>query len=545
MKSTFIQAIIFYLILIGCASQTTPTGGPQDEIPPVLISSNPKNGQKNFKGKTLELDFDEDVRLKDPKEEILITPSAGKNVKFTAKKNKIIIEPEEEWKDSTTYSLTFREGIQDLTEGNPAENLRLAFSTGNEIDSLSINGSVSEVFSEKIPEKITVALYQADTFDIFNHTPTYLTKSDKKGKFSIQNLKAGTYYIYAFNDKNKNLKIESKTEKFGYLSKPIELLKNSDSLDINLITVDARPLAISSIRNTNKTTRVRFNKSIDSINVSGITKEQAQYILDDQHSEIIFYQSFDTSDSLSTRIYAKDSVNQFIDSTFYIKYSTTKMASESFTLSEKAYQYSIQHKTLYHTLSFNKPLANINLDSIYIKLDSATTTSIKPSNLSIDSLYHTIILSAKIDKPADTLSDGKLNKFKPYLQYGKGAFISVEQDSSKKISKTISFPQEDDTGLVTGKISTQEKNFEIQLTTFDNKIVEKLINAKEINLQYLTPQDYRVRIIIDSNGNGKWDPGNFYKKIEPEKVVLYKSDEGKYTFPIRANWEYGPLLIKF
>ncbi|MBK8289857.1 MAG: Ig-like domain-containing protein [Flammeovirgaceae bacterium] len=482
MKSTFIQAIIFYLILIGCASQTTPTGGPQDEIPPVLISSNPKNGQKNFKGKTLELDFDEDVRLKDPKEEILITPSAGKNVKFTAKKNKIIIEPEEEWKDSTTYSLTFREGIQDLTEGNPAENLRLAFSTGNEIDSLSINGSVSEVFSEKIPEKITVALYQADTFDIFNHTPTYLTKSDKKGKFSIQNLKAGTYYIYAFNDKNKNLKIESKTEKFGYLSKPIELLKNSDSLDINLITVDARPLAISSIRNTNKTTRVRFNKSIDSINVSGITKEQAQYILDDQHSEIIFYQSFDTSDSLSTRIYAKDSVNQFIDSTFYIKYSTTKMASESFTLSEKAYQYSIQHKTLYHTLSFNKPLANINLDSIYIKLDSATTTSIKPSNLSIDSLYHTIILSAKIDKPADTLSDGKLNKFKPYLQYGKGAFISVEQDSSKKISKTISFPQEDDTGLVTGKISTQEKNFEIQLTTFDNKIVEKLINAKEINL---------------------------------------------------------------
>jgi uncharacterized protein (DUF2141 family) len=461
------------------------------------------------------------------------------------KKNKIIIEPEEEWKDSTTYSLTFREGIQDLTEGNPAENLRLAFSTGNEIDSLSINGSVSEVFSEKIPEKITVALYQADTFDIFNHTPTYLTKSDKKGKFSIQNLKAGTYYIYAFNDKNKNLKIESKTEKFGYLVKPIELLKNSDSLNINLITVDARPLAISSIRYTNKTTRVRFNKSIDSIYVSGITKEQAQYILNDQNSEIIFYQSFDASDSLSTRIYAKDSVNQFIDSTFYIKYSTTKMAAESFTLSEKAYQYSIQHKTLYHTLNFNKPLATINLDSIYIKLDSATTTTIKSSNLSIDSLYHTIILSAKIDKPADTLSNGKLNKFKPYLLYGKGAFISVEQDSSKSISKAISFPKEDDTGLVTGKITTQERNFVIQLTTFDNKIVEKLINAKEINLQYLTPQDYRVRIIIDSNGNGKWDPGNFYKKIEPEKVILYKSDEGKYTFPIRANWEYGPLLIKF
>lgn len=545
MKLSFLQAIIFYLILIGCASQTTPTGGPQDEIPPVLISSNPKNGQKNFKGKILELDFNEDVKLKDPKEEILITPSPGKNIKFTSKRNRIIIEPEEDWKDSTTYSLTFREGIQDITEGNPAENLRLAFSTGNEIDSLSISGSVHETFSEKIPEKITVALYQSDTFDIFNHTPTYLTKSDKKGNFSIQNLKAGTYYIYAFNDKNKNLKVESKTEKFGYLAKPLDLKKNSDSLNIYLIAVDTRPLAITSIRHTNKTTMVRFNKSIDSIHVSGVTSKQAQSILNDQHSEIIFYQSFETGDSIATRIKARDSVNQYIDTTFYIKYSLTKMATESFSLNEVTYQYNIQNKTLNHTLTFNKPLLNINLDSIYIKLDSVKTAAITPANLLVDSLYHTITLSTKVEQPRDTTVDGKPNKFKPFLRYGKGAFISVELDSSKRISKDIIFLKEEDTGLVTGKITTQEKNYEIQLTGTDNKTVARLTNPKEIKFQYLVPQEYRVRIIIDTNANGKWDPGNFYEGIEPEKVILYKSEEGKYSFPIRANWEYGPLVIKF
>jgi uncharacterized protein (DUF2141 family) len=545
MRSSVIQAIIFYFILVACASQTTPTGGPQDKIPPVLISSNPKNGQKNFKGKTLELNFDEDVKLKDPKEEILITPSPGKNIKFTSKKNKIIIEPEDDWKDSTTYSITFREGIQDLTEGNPAENLRLAFSTGNEIDSLSINGSVQETFSEKIPEKITVALYQSDTFDIFNHTPIYFTKSDKKGKFSIQNLKAGIYYIYAFNDKNKNLKVESKTEKFGYQASPIDSQKNSDSLRISLITVDARPLLISSIRHTNKTTRVRFNKSIDSINISGVTKHQAEYILDDQHSEVIFYQAFDLTDSIATRIVAKDSVNQFIDSTFYIKYTTTKMAPESFLFKEINYQYSIPTKTLTHTVSFNKPIAKINFDSIYIQLDTAITVSMTPANLSIDSLYHTITLSIKIEPHSDTVKGTKPKKIKPYLRYGKGAFISFEQDSSKRISKDISFPKEEDTGFVTGQITTQEKNYEILLMTSDNRIIQKLINPKEIKFEYLLPLQYRVLIIIDSNANGKWDPGNFYQKIEPEKVILYKSEEGKYTFPIRANWEYGPLMIKF
>jgi hypothetical protein len=58
-------------------------------------------------------------------------------------------------------------------------------------------------------------------------------------------------------------------------------------------------------------------------------------------------------------------------------------------------------------------------------------------------------------------------------------------------------------------------------------------------------QEYKFRYIVDRNGNGKWDPGNFIMRTEPEEVYYYKSEEGKYSFPIRANWEYGPLMIKF
>ena len=94
--------IIICITFLGCASQTTPTGGPQDKIPPELTESNPTNGQKNFKGKIIELTFNEDVKLKDPKEEVLITPSPGKNIKYIAKRNKVIIEPENPWTDSTT-----------------------------------------------------------------------------------------------------------------------------------------------------------------------------------------------------------------------------------------------------------------------------------------------------------------------------------------------------------------------------------------------------------------------------------------------------------
>ncbi|HNT50036.1 MAG TPA: Ig-like domain-containing protein, partial [Cyclobacteriaceae bacterium] len=93
------------LLLSACASVTSPTGGPKDETPPTLEFSSPTNNQKNFKGTTLELSFSEMIKLKDPKEEILITPSPGKDTKFTAKKNKLIIEPQNLWLENTTYSI--------------------------------------------------------------------------------------------------------------------------------------------------------------------------------------------------------------------------------------------------------------------------------------------------------------------------------------------------------------------------------------------------------------------------------------------------------
>ncbi len=539
-------SIISILILIRCASQTTPTGGPKDEDPPILISSNPSNELKNFAGSTIELTFDEYIKLKDPKEEILITPSPGKNTKFIVKKNKLIIDPEMPWQETTTYSINFREGVQDLTEGNPAENLRLAFSTGPTIDSLSIAGSVVEMFSEKTPLKITVALYQSDTFNIFNHTPIYFTKSNKEGKFSLQNLKDGKYYLYAFDDKNKNLKVESKTEKFGFIAKPIALAKNQDSLTVNLINVDTRPPAITSIRHTEKTTLVRFNKFVDSLHINVQNKSQTLYTFGESKSELIFYNSFDSADSLKVQLFASDSVQQTVDTTFFIKYSQTKMAKEGFGLKELSEKYNLATKEFNHQLSYNKPLSKINLDSIYIKTDSVNTTTLLQKNLTIDTLHHIISVNVVVEIKPDSLKSDKPSKvFQPFLRYGKGAFISLALDSSKSISKNIPIAKEDETGLITAKIDTQEKNYEIQIITTDNVVVQKFRNPKEISAKFLKPQEYKIRVLIDSNGNGKWDSGNFFRGIEPEKIFFYKSDEGAFSFPIRANWEYGPLVIKF
>ena len=534
--------ICLILILSACASVTSPTGGPRDKTLPELVTSSPSNNQKNFSGKSITITFSEDIKLKDPKEEILIVPSVGKNTKYSVKKRKLLIEPELDWQPNTTYSINFREGVQDLTEGNPAENLRLAFSTGPTIDSLSIKGIVKEMFFEKIPTKMTVALYQSDTFDIFKHSPTYFTKSDKDGYFSIQNLKAGKYFVFAFDDKNKNLKAESKTEKFGFLLQPLDLPQPNDSVEIYMMGVDTRPITITNIRHTDKTSRIRFNKQVDSLTVAGISAKESIYSFGADRAELIFYHNFATADSIKTTLMAKDSVGQTIDTVFYLKRTEIKTIAESFKTKEIELSYDVPTKSITHIIEYSIPLKHVNTDSIFIKYDSLNSTPITAKDFTIDTVKNRITIKSIVK---EIQPDEKKKPIQPQLTYGKGALISINLDSTKRFSKALKISKEDELGKVLITVDTNEPNFIIQLTTTDDVVVSSVKNAKEHAFGYLEPKEYKVRVIIDQNKNGKWDPGNFYKKIEPEKIILYKSEEGKYSFPLRANWEYGPLLIKF
>lgn len=530
--------ILIPLLIWQCARQSAPAGGPQDKEPPVLVSSTPSSGQKNYKGKTIELTFDEQVKLKDPQEEIIITPSVGAKTKFIAKKTKVIITPENAWKDSTTYSIAFRAGIQDINESNPADDLHLAFSTGSVIDSLSINGSVAELFKDKLPEKITVALYQSDTFDIFKHKPTYFGKTDKEGRFSIQNLKAGKYFVYAFDDKNKNFRADSKSERFGFSPSEIVLSKNIDSIHIDLIKVDTRPIRLTSVRNTNTVSMIRFNKPLSKVSLKS-EFPRFIYTYGDNQSEVVVYKDFDKRDSLLIRVSAEDSVQQKLDTAVYVKYTDSKKIDERFKINDWQITYDAETKKLNAKTSSNKLLLSPNYDSIYIQIDTVNYQLIKPEELKFDTLTKTLQISTALK-----IQD-KENLPNPVFLFGKGAFVSIDKDSTKATDIKINLPKSKDTGSLSVEVNTTEKHFELQLQDASGKLIKSIRDQSRYVFKFLQPAEYRIAVIVDANNNGKWDSGNFYKRTGPEKVVLYKNAENKFTFPIRANWEVGPLVISF
>jgi uncharacterized protein (DUF2141 family) len=548
-------------LLVACASQTTPTGGPKDETPPKLIRSIPENLTLNFNSQTIELTFDEFVKAQKQKEQIIITPSIQGEYELSIKKNKVIINFPEPFEEKTTYTINFREAIQDITESNPAENLKLTFSTGNYIDSLSIAGNVYDILGYKLADNITVGLMRdIDTLNIFNYRPLYFTRTDKSGLFQLENIKPGRYNLYAFNDINKNLKVDSRNEAYGFLKDPLELAESLDSLQIGLIKLDARDLKTSSARQTGTLFVTKLSKGIVSYNIV-FEENDSTYIhhLAEFNSAIKIYPINRVTDSVYYNLTAIDSIGNKLDTTLLYKTDfTARRIPENFEVKTEPANLFVERGNVEKQFRFNKPIKHINYDSIYFYVDSLITIPIKRKDFRMDSLQNTITLNLELEKaiidsllkvkpapPRSSREEVRLVAKSPELYFGKGAFVSVENDSNKVVKENPKQVKYENTGSLLIETNTKEESFIIQILDTKNQIVSEIKNVSKTTIRYLKPGDYRIRVLIDANKNGVWDPGDYFRKELPEPVYIYKNEEGSESIKLLANWEIGPLVLTF
>lgn len=557
MKIRWIFFVLLGILTFQCAKQTSPTGGPTDETPPSLTGSAPRHEQTNVKSSRIELQFDEAIQLNNPREQIIITPSVGKKFETTANKRKVVLDLKADLQENTTYNINFREAILDLTEKNPA-NVKLAFSTGSYIDSLRINGTVQDALTEKIAGNYTVALAEAsDTFNIFKHPASWITITDKKGFFSIENLKPGTYTLYAFEDKSKNLIVDSKSEHYGFSAKQINLTSNIDSLKLRTFKLDVNPFKLISARTTFAYFNLRFNKSLTSYQITSSDSTIKIYSnLETDLTTIKLYNTIIGRDSLQIKVNATDSLNSTIDTLVYMKFPKKEATRDKFVASLEKATVNESNSMLSAHITFNKPIPLFNPDSAFIELDSVTRLPISEKEFVWDPNQTKVSLTKKVDLkilfPVDT-SDSKTQKSKAAIQppkkvatlhFAKGTFISIENDTAQSLSAPISLIKLESTGILEASVRTSE-NFILQLLSKTGKIVAQRSNQKEATFEDLPPDTYQLRIIIDSNKNGKWDAGNFSTKTEPEPIVYYRDRKGGKDLPLKANWTLDKLLITY
>src|SRR5690606_38315597 len=141
LTNNLIARLLFLISLfcIRCANMQAPTEGPKDSITPKLLNVSVTNLTRKFDHKEVVFEFDEHIKLNNHYKEFSISPDVEKQPDYKIKKKKLIITLPDSLEKNTTYTINFGNGLVDFNESNPFKNYTYVFSTGPELDSLTIS----------------------------------------------------------------------------------------------------------------------------------------------------------------------------------------------------------------------------------------------------------------------------------------------------------------------------------------------------------------------------------------------------------------------
>jgi len=518
-------------------------GGPKDKEPPKLITSSPSNQSTSISPEKIVLTFDEYVGLENASKGVVITPKINKDLlEFTALKNTITVLLKQELEDSTTYAFDFQKSVVDISERNPAENLKLVFSTGDQIDSLSLSGSLRFNYSEQSEDyrNVLVGIYPLDdSTNVFTAPPYYLAQVDTLGNFNLTNLKAGSYRAYAWRDNNGNLKAESKSEEYDFLPDTIHLTPNSiDSAFFNLSKADLTPIKILRTTNFGRNFDVILNRNPVKTKVE-IDRLGEKLFYVQGEKRIRFYPRTARSDSIALRLTIQDSVGFSKDSVVWAKFPTSERKPEKLSIevnSGKSFYQNLNIK-----LTFNKPITEIRLDSLRLQADSIFIPIQKEMLSFVDSSMRDVLrIQAFIPDSIDsdlislvaadsTFQDieGSINEKPLQANYKK-----LER---KELADGIS-------GVISGAVAP----LVVQLVNGKKEVAYESIVDKgnKFSFSLLEPGTYSLRILEDRNGNGIWDPSNYTMRKSAERIFYYEGEGKTRDLVVRGGWTIEDLIIR-
>jgi len=524
----FITAI---LMIQSCAQMASPPGGKKDTLAPKLVTSVPLNKSKNYKGKKLELTFNEYVNVRNLNQELLITPNIG-TYQTRIRPNGLSILLDSTLKDQTTYTFNFRNAIEDISERNVGKNIKLVFSTSNTIDSLSITGKIKLVDLNKAFENVLVGLYPySDTLRIDKTKPYYFTKTDTSGIYTLENLAQGKYYMAAFIDGNNNLLYNSNKEPVDFLTEPFFTLNKNETKNFSISLQNLDPLKITKTTSTAKTVLYEMSRGIKALELEN--KKDLIYQIEGDKNIRIYVKNQEAKDTLFLNANVTDSLNRKIKIPLKLKFrELNKKEKITRTTLQVSYlpaqgKYVSPEDSL--VLGFPKPVVSWDSKRVQFITEENETITLP------DEAY-------MWNKYSNQLTIKR--SFLPYrekflLNLEKGAFVSVENDSSDVQKQAFQFQDLEEYGSIEGRVGELPSNYLVQLLNAANmQVLYEQNTSQKFNFLHVEPSTYVIRAIEDTNKNGYKDIGNFILKTKPESVFYL---EGKVK--LKANFQITDLLI--
>lgn len=587
-------------LMTKCASTMTPTGGPKDTLPPVIVYMEPDNFTTNvdtLRPPKIYVEFNEYVQIKDQQKELYTSPAMKKKPSVVRRGRGIVVTIKDTLRPNTTYAINFGSSIQDNNESNPLHSMRYVFSTGDTIDSMYMSGYTADSYKADSVSKSFIYFFIADSVEqpqewdstMFKYKPQVIARAEKNGIFIAQNLKPVNYRIYAFEDTNGNMEYEPSVDQIGFLDttyNPMYMpgftiwydsLRHYPSAEPQLyfrMFMDrrfARQVLTSQERVNRHKALIYFgapNPEVTKIEFDSIPSDKVIYdpqtVGKDTVALWFNIPAEELPDTIKGRItyFKHDSINNLVESEDKLRLAWVKTESKSereereklekerekaeregreWEEPEKKNPFKVNipssgEVNKYKHVDFEFDYPLTKFDTTALLFTMTTETITEPQNVE-----YTIL--------RDTLNRRKFQlraEWEPKAKYElvmpAGMFENIAAETNDTIKCTYTASDPEKYAIVNIKVrgTHPRARYILQITNAQGRVQRELadVTPGSYTFEYVSPGDIMLRVVEDMNANGKWDTGDMVLMRQPERTEIYKNDDGIETITTKENWEF-------
>ena len=569
-----------------CANAVAPTGGPRDERPPMVVEAVPENHSINFLGKKIEITFDEYITLENANQNVMISPPLSEKPDIKLKNKTVVIKFKEDLAANTTYTINFGAAIKDLHEGNQFKDYVYSFSTGDHIDTLGIAGKVLNASDKKPVDGVYVSLYAADRENVdslpMTTIPDYITKTDKEGKFSLNGLADKKYLVFALKDANANLYFDLPNEDVAFLDTLVQasclkkpappmvdsIAKDSLAMQMDSLAFDTIAKLLDTITLDTTAATMYHPNALDLTLYMFTEVDSTQVLLEKKLVEegllrFVFRHPAkealvmtpemlpDTFDLVSMHSPEYDTILWYFtpnvkDSLWVqVKYDTVINDSSRYSLKFKEPGGNRRRKSEPKKLTVNNNLLGrgglIPSQDLILKF-SEPIISYQMRDSAVFKHDSTLYYDRLAFEPADEFGM-KYRLTTPFsadssysFEIPDSVFWGIRGRTNDVIKTDFHVLKDDEYGNIYITVVPPKgmKQVVVQLTNESGKVLkeETIKQKQEVMFDYLMPAKYKLRALLDADGNGKWSTGNYHRHTLPETILDYKD-----PLDLKAGWD--------
>ena len=445
-----------------------------------------------------------------------------------------------------------------------------------------------------------------DKDSLFLKTPLLrVSRTDSRGHFVIKGIAPGSYHVFALQDMDGTYTFTQKSEKIAFNH---DIIVPSFKPDVRQDTIWSDSLHIRSITPVNythflpddimlrafneqltdrylvKTERKQANRfdvyfsygheELPTIKGLNFNEQDAFVIEPTEKKDTIFYWLRDTTlvnqDTLSMEMtyYATDTLG-----ILQLKNDTLEILSKE-PYAKRMKKLADEHKE-WKKKQEKAAKKGMPVDSVmpvkHLELkweapsemapdQNISVTFTTPLAVSDTSMIH---LFSKIDtlwyeapfefRPKENTprSYELLGEWRPEVEYSlevdSAAFIDIYGLTSNKYKQGFKVKSLDSfSSLLFTFEGMAGKNIIAYLLDKGDNVIKTVTSTDgAVQFFYIKPGTYYLRMLVDKNGNGKWDTGNYGEDLQPEEIYYYPREiECKEKWDVTLSWnpKSTPLL---